>query len=404
MNLYTSSLYLEFKCDNNEALTAPQISFEYIWGSEEYYEYVNSEFNDVFGFFLNGQNIAILPDGVTEVTINNVNYNNNTEYFRGNDVSEVNGVQYPLIEADGFTTKLIATGTPIAGEWNTIKLAIADVADRILDSYVLISANSLTCVERTDSPSKSPTAVPSAMPSASTSPTESSEPTISSGPTISVSPTTEKEGFECMIFDTKPAEELVQEILKNPDGDVLFQNVQASDHECFLHFYNGHKMGYEIGTGVQLIPEEGIIMSTGKPRDFCWNDYDDNTHQWNTDGDTNLTALLRENNPNAVSYDACTIEFEFKCADNHLNSPQVSFQYMFGSDEYYEYVDSAFNDAFAFFLNGENIALLPDGTDVAINSVNPNKNSELYFENDVSEPSGMQYIEIEADGFTKISK
>ena len=71
---------------------------------------------------MNGQNIAILPDGVTEVTINNVNYNNNTEYFRGNDVSEVNGVQYPLIEADGFTTKLIATGTPIEGEWNTIKV------------------------------------------------------------------------------------------------------------------------------------------------------------------------------------------------------------------------------------------------------------------------------------------
>ena len=87
-----------------------------------------------------------------------------------------------------------------------------------------------------------------------------------------------------------------------------------------------------------------------------------------------------------------------------MNTPQVTFQYLFGPDEYYEYVDSAFNDAFAFFLNGENIALLPDGTDVAINSVNPNKNSELYFENDVSEPSGMQYIEIEADGFTKISK
>ena len=95
------------------------------------------------------------------MTINNVNYNKNPQYFYGNDASEPNGVQYPLIEADGFTTKLVATGTPIKGEWNTIKLGIADVSDRILDSYVLLAANSLSCVQRSEVPSTSPTAQPS---------------------------------------------------------------------------------------------------------------------------------------------------------------------------------------------------------------------------------------------------
>ena len=74
-------------------------------------------------------------------------------------------------------------------------------------------------------------------------------------------------------------------------------------------------MGHNHETGVQLIPEEGIIMSTGIPEEFCWNDSDENTKKWNTDGDANLTSLLREENPTAVTYDACVIEFDFKCAN-----------------------------------------------------------------------------------------
>ena len=71
-----------------------------------------SAFNDAFAFFLNGENIALLPDGETEVTINNVNHFVNTEYFVGNDISEEAGIQYPKIEADGFTTALVAKGVP----------------------------------------------------------------------------------------------------------------------------------------------------------------------------------------------------------------------------------------------------------------------------------------------------
>ncbi|KAL7543599.1 hypothetical protein ACHAXR_012911, partial [Thalassiosira sp. AJA248-18] len=361
----------EFKCDERESYPGPELSFEYIFGSEEYYEYVDFPFNDAFAFFLNGENIALLPDGVTEVTINNINHNENTQYFHGNDKSESGGVIYPLIEADGFTTKLIASGTPHE-EWNTIKLAIADVADRILDSYVLLSARSFTCVERTEAPTKSPTPPPTP--------------------------------FDCMIFDTKPVEDLVEEILKDPEGQAEFQNIRASDHECFLHFYNGNNMGYNLETGEQLIPQEGIIMSTGRPEDFCWNDSDHNTKQFGTVGDADLTSLVQKDNPLAETYDACVIEFDFRCADEYtVSTPEVSFKYMFGSDEYLEYVGKPFNDAFAFYMNGENIALLPDGTtEVTINNVNQFKNTQYYNENDVSEAKGMQYIEIEPDGFTNI--
>ena len=86
---------------------------------------------------MNGDNIALVPDSDTPVTINNVNYKLNAEYFIGNELEgrdENNRVApYMKIEADGFTTVLTATATPQEG-WNEIKLVIGDVADGILDS------------------------------------------------------------------------------------------------------------------------------------------------------------------------------------------------------------------------------------------------------------------------------
>ncbi|MCY1635873.1 choice-of-anchor L domain-containing protein [Marinifilum sp. D737] len=59
------------------------LQFRYVFASEEFLEFACGNFNDVFGFFLSGpgigdgsrasaKNIALLPDGVTPVAINNV--------------------------------------------------------------------------------------------------------------------------------------------------------------------------------------------------------------------------------------------------------------------------------------------------------------------------------------------
>lgn len=165
----------QFKC-TSEAYV-PVVSFNYVFGSEEYYEYVNSAFNDAFAFFLNGVNIARLPDTETAtdiVSINNVNYNVNTKYFHGNDPGEnqvgtgsgldptgvLTKVYYPNVEADGITSKLTARGNPktvTGGDdgWNTIKLVVADVGDAILDSWVLLESGTFTCVDITSAPSVS---------------------------------------------------------------------------------------------------------------------------------------------------------------------------------------------------------------------------------------------------------
>ena len=53
--------------------TGSKVKFNYVFGSTEYNFYVNSSFNDVFAFLVNGVNYALVPSSTTPVSINNVN-------------------------------------------------------------------------------------------------------------------------------------------------------------------------------------------------------------------------------------------------------------------------------------------------------------------------------------------
>jgi len=137
------------------------VTFRYIFGSEEYREYVNSEFNDVFAFFISGpgyagyQNIAKLPNN-TPVTINNINdgYINNGQYVpQCNNcqyyVHNGNGSQSPYnsnpkyIQYDGITKPLEAVAKVQCGKKYHLIIAIADVNDSQYDSGIFLEANSL---------------------------------------------------------------------------------------------------------------------------------------------------------------------------------------------------------------------------------------------------------------------
>jgi hypothetical protein len=142
--------------------------FKYIFASTEYPQYVNSEFNDVFGFFVDGKNIALLPGTNTAVSINTVNGGNplgtNTQNpnlyvnnFPGSNVASLpnNGTAAARqnIAYHGFTVPLTATITGLTPGQHTIKLAVADTSDDILDSAVFIQGNSFS---NTSNPSPTP--------------------------------------------------------------------------------------------------------------------------------------------------------------------------------------------------------------------------------------------------------
>ncbi len=121
--------------------TTDVVTFEYVFASEEYNEWVDSDFNDVFGFFLNGVNRALLPDGKTPVAINNVNAGKNAEFYINNDHTSPAQID---IQADGLTVVLRFVASVNPGELNHMKLAIADATDANLDSWVFVKQGSFT--------------------------------------------------------------------------------------------------------------------------------------------------------------------------------------------------------------------------------------------------------------------
>lgn len=116
-----------------------EITFQYQFASDEYNEYVDSSFNDVFGFFVNGQNVALIPGTTTPVSVNNVNNSSNSSYYINNDT--FSGAHLNT-QMDGMTVTLTAKAMVNPYVTNHIKFAIADAGDSVLDSNVLIKAGS----------------------------------------------------------------------------------------------------------------------------------------------------------------------------------------------------------------------------------------------------------------------
>ncbi|MCK6649069.1 MAG: choice-of-anchor L domain-containing protein [Bacteroidia bacterium] len=133
--------------------TSDTIKFRYVFGSEEYMEYVSTTpggINDGFGFFISGpgitgpysnnsKNIAIIPGTSLPVTMFNLNLNNNGQYYFDNENPPGASVQY-----DGFTVPLTAITSVQCGSTYHIKIAIADGSDGIIDSGVFLEEGSFS--------------------------------------------------------------------------------------------------------------------------------------------------------------------------------------------------------------------------------------------------------------------
>ncbi len=140
--------------------TSDSLSFNYVFGSEEYFAFENSQYNDVFGFFLSGPgisgpysspsyhpngsiNLAIVPGSnpPLPITISSVNSVTpiNSQYFVDNQ-----GGLDTIASADGYTTVLTANAAVQCGETYHIRLAIADGSDQGLSSFVWLEAGSFS--------------------------------------------------------------------------------------------------------------------------------------------------------------------------------------------------------------------------------------------------------------------
>lgn len=132
------------------------MSFDFLFASEEYGTFQCS-FSDSFAFLLtdsNGvtQNLAVLPDGETPVsviTIRDNEYNNTCESVNPEYFAEYNGnIDAPLAAINylGRTVKLTASASVVPNTMYHIKMVIADRGgefdDTILDSAVFLAQGS----------------------------------------------------------------------------------------------------------------------------------------------------------------------------------------------------------------------------------------------------------------------
>ncbi len=148
--------------------TSETARFRYVFASEEYCEFVNQGFNDVFGFFVSGPgingdfennaiNIALIPGTNDYVSIDNINKDFNSHFYFDNtpegqqqlqntavcgSLLDMDGVAIELIEFDGFTAVFEAVVDVIPCETYTIKMIVGDAGDDSYDSAVFLEAGS----------------------------------------------------------------------------------------------------------------------------------------------------------------------------------------------------------------------------------------------------------------------
>ena len=162
---------LEFRIDVADTLI---LSFSYIFASEEYPEYVSSQWNDLIGIFVAADsdfeaqdNIVFVPGTSLPVAVNNVNGGlsvnvpaENPDYYVDNKDPSTEWSSQPdyaaeepvfYLQYDGFTMETESTdhdpltaSIQLSAGTYFIKIAIADASDNKWDSAVFISAQA-TC-------------------------------------------------------------------------------------------------------------------------------------------------------------------------------------------------------------------------------------------------------------------
>lgn len=208
-----------------------------------------------------------------------------------------------------------------------------------------------------------------------------------------------KAAFSQLVVDTtRTPAQLVQNVMLG--GNLVAYNIKYTGANRAIAYFNGSYSNIGLNYG--------ILMTSGSAKNAIGpNNPADRGVRNNLPGDTALTRICGDS-----TYDASILEFDFvPYADT------VSFNFVFGSEEYPQFTCCKVNDVFAFFISGpgisgtRNIALVPNtAIPISINTLNGdctklsdcgggccNSNSEYYIDN--SGGSSIQYT-----GFTKVMK
>lgn len=143
-------LFFQFQFGDGSA--GGDLFFKYVFASEEFLNYVGSQFNDTFQLLLDGKNIALLGNGLN-VSVNNVNPNSNPSQYV-NNVNNTNGIPNFQVDIkfDGLTVVLTAKALGLGPGVHTMQFLLADAGDGLLDAGVFIQAGTFNNQDTPDVP------------------------------------------------------------------------------------------------------------------------------------------------------------------------------------------------------------------------------------------------------------
>lgn len=133
-------------------------------------------------------------------------------------------------------------------------------------------------------------------------------------------------------------------ISQNSDPNLLLNELTGNSSNGTQPYYSGADGA--IGTYSNISGKygigSGIAISTGNVMDYSdgTNSIGSNTTSFGTSGDKRLSDAA-----GYPTYDAAKFGFNFQA-----KTDKISFDFVFGSEEYPEYVGSSFNDVFSVFL------------------------------------------------------
>ncbi len=158
-------------------------------------------------------------------------------------------------------------------------------------------------------------------------------------------------------------------ITPNNDGNTLL-NMLLGNTQGLSNFsvnVTGSNLAFGLFDNDPLGLGSGLVMSTGKVTNLAGpNLYDDRFS--GPDPNNVLDTDLGQAGDDANSFDLARLDISF---DADASVEKLVFDYVFGSEEFFEWAGMGFNDSFELLLNGVNLALLSDGRNVSFENLFP---------------------------------
>lgn len=158
-----------------------------------------------------------------------------------------------------------------------------------------------------------------------------------------------------------------------------------------VNFYDGSLAALGIGAGVLLTSGAAPSLSNTSPGFSV----DNSPYSGSYNGDPDIDKVVNTVFP-TVSYDATTLSFDFTVADPAATS--ISFDLVFGTDEYPEWVDTVFVDSAMTLVNGANYALFNHDPMHPLSVISSNLTAN-YFQDNAN-----NVLPIEYDGVSYVLK